>query len=84
VRGKDDHVSVDDRLVSKRSQRYLCASAVLEGYAFRRAVLNHFTRGAGAVSPELGVDVDLVVRVSQHLIIRDVWQAMRGRRGRSR
>ena len=66
-----DMGQVSEHPGNSESTRYLCASAVLHGQAFRRAILDHFPSRGRAVAPELGLDAELLARVCQHLDLRN-------------
>ncbi|MDE3198058.1 MAG: hypothetical protein KGN84_17045, partial [Acidobacteriota bacterium] len=49
-----------------QTTRLLCASAFLAGSGYREQVLSYLENESHGVSPELGVDMELVARVCQH------------------
>jgi hypothetical protein len=53
-----------------QTTRLLCASAFLAGAQFREQILGHFEHESHGTSPELGVDMRLVIMVSQYARIR--------------
>lgn len=54
------------------STRFLCASALLEGYPFRRMVLQRSKELCRGFAPEIGIDLELVMRVCKFMEAREL------------